>query len=488
MNMLGTLASVACKNLKNNKGINTNIKRHDDAGGVHVADTMHNAADDVATDADDEYNSEINGGGGGDDYSQREGQLFIGSLPYPPPMLQPHYFIPNPYHPMMMADSINLSSVSSQNAMMNLYPTHVHNPASSSSVVNATRPILQSIQQHQHHRQNRNHKNYNFEQQGGDDVNDDDHEEEDDDDELSDAIQSKRAKARQIARSRRARKIQEAETLTREITELLNDYECALKACDFTLTSPIDKKILEEQMAILSETTNGMYRYYPLTCKVCGEKFKRDIDVADHLVKYHAITALKSTLENESELTSSAASPSATSSTGTGEGVTSTISTIATTSAATATVSGTNDKKRSRLEKNALSARLSRQRKKHYILLLQTQIPVLKLRIEKLKACMPPKTLKLALTLKSTSSAAFPKQEGLFPYEIVHKLLYMRQYSEEDERASHSVLSPDSSDMGYQIRNGIMQSNADENGNNQIKPVITAYRSSVSTTNSSEVV
>lgn len=212
----------------------------------------------------------------------------------------------------------------------------------------------------------------------------------------------KRTKSREIARLRRMKKQNEAMTLTKEMAQLMFEYECFEHACETTITSPVERMIMLQQVSILSETTNDT-RGAAMTCAVCSGKFFSEKDIINHLVENHSLENSKMSGEdsdddNDDDDTSSKKSSS--------------------------NHNAIVDKKRRRQERNAISARLSRQRKKLYILLLQTQIPVLRARLDRIRLCIPPYALKTALSLISKGGpTTFPYGGNLFPYELVSKLL-----------------------------------------------------------------
>lgn len=270
---------------------------------------------------------------------------------------------------------------------------------------------------------------------------------------------ARKIKAREVARLRRMKKQQEAETLTREIAELLFEYECAQQACDIILSSPLDRKILEEQVSIISNSLDQINRPTYLICQVCGDKFKRDDDIIHHIGNKHSILALKPSADDmDEDETQQQQSNDKT--------------------------SGNVDKKRQRLEKNALSARLSRQRKKLYVQLLQTQIPLLKARINRIRVCMPAHALKLAIEFAQARQYIEYPAGGLYPFDQVSQLLSaprkpmpsLKPLDVSSPASSKTEMSSLSEESAIDMKN---------KSKNQ-RPIITKYRSSISTNVSNE--
>ncbi len=215
--------------------------------------------------------------------------------------------------------------------------------------------------------------------------------------------EDKRTKSREVARLRRMKKQNEAISLTKEMAQLMFEYECFEHACETTITLPVERMIMLQQVSILSETTNDI-RGAAMTCAVCGGKFFSEKDIVNHLIESHSLESSKMSGEDTDDDNDDDDDNNSNTKKSSSNAVL--------------------DKKRRRQERNAISARLSRQRKKLYILLLQTQIPVLRARLDRIRLCIPPYALKTALSLISKGGpATFPYGGNLFPYELVSKLL-----------------------------------------------------------------
>jgi len=224
--------------------------------------------------------------------------------------------------------------------------------------------------------------------------------------------EDKRTKSREIARLRRMKKQNEAMSLTKEMAQLMFEYECYEHACEITITSPVERMIMLQQVSILSETTADT-NTPALTCAVCSGKYFSEKDIVNHLIESHSLESAKMSGEDTDDDDDDDSNANGNSNSNSKKS-----------SSSSAASNAALDKKRRRQERNAISARLSRQRKKLYILLLQTQIPVLRARLDRIRLCIPPYALKTALSLISKGGpATFPYGGNLFPYELVSKLL-----------------------------------------------------------------